>query len=163
MAAYTDYSFYKEAFFGDVLTQETAEKWLSRASDAIDNLTFSRLQSAFPADEYHAQKVKKAVCAVAEALYFIDLQQKAAAVQKTQDGSYRGAVTSVSSGRESVSYANVGEAASVYAKAAENSAEMDMLLKSITVRYLANVPDANGVNLLYAGEVHGVPRHSYSV
>ena len=89
--------------------------------------------------------------------------QKAAAVQKTQDGSYRGAVTSVSSGRESVSYANVGEAASGYAKAAESSAEMDMLLKSITVRYLANVPDANGVNLLYAGEVHGVPRHSYSV
>ena len=163
MAAYTDYAFYKEVFFGDVLTQETAEKWLSRASDAIDNLTFLRLQSAFPTDENHAQKVKKAVCAVAEALYLIDLQQKAAAVQKAQDGSYRGTVKSVSSGRESVSYANVGEAASVYAKAAENSAEMDMLLKSITVRYLANVPDANGVNLLYAGEVHGVPRHSYSV
>lgn len=155
--AYADLTFYKEMYFGDTLNHRNAEKWLNLASDEIDSLTFGRLTVAFPSVKVHAEKVKKAVCAIAEALYYIDLQRKAVAAQQTADGSYRGAVASVSSGRESISYAVGSASASTYAAAAASAVEQNKLLRSIAVKYLANIPDANGINLLYAGEVRYVP------
>lgn len=159
MAAYTDYNFYKNTFFGDVLTEDNALKWLSLASDEIDTITFGRLGFAFPTIEIHAEKVCKAVCAVAEALFNIDLQRKATAVQQASDGSYRGSVASVSSGRESISYSVNNASASIYAAAAANANEQAKLIGNIAVKYLANIPDANGINLLYAGGVRRVPKH----
>lgn len=163
MAAYTDLTFYKEGFFGEALTEQNANKWLSLASDEIDTLTFGRLTFAFPTVEAHIEKVKKAVCAVAEALYYIDLQRKAATAQQTADGSYRGTVASVSSGRESISYAVGNAYTSTYAAAAASAVEQNKLLSSIAVKYLANIPDANGINLLFAGEVRYVPQHNHTV
>ena len=163
MAMYADYAFYKDGFFGDALTAENANKWLSLASDEVDTLTFGRLTFAFPTVEAHVEKVKKAVCAIAEALYYVDLQRKAAMAQKAQDGSYRGAIASVSSGRESISYAGNNASASVYAVAATSAVEQGKLIGSIAVKYLANIPDANGINLLYAGEVRHVPKHNHTV
>ena len=151
MAAYSDFNFYSKTFFGDALTESNAEKWLSLASDEIDTLTFGRLVFAFPTIEAHADRVRKSVCAIAEALYYIDLQRKAATAQQSADGSYRGAVASVSSGRESISYAVGNASASTYAAAAASTAEQNKLLCSIAVKYIANIPDANGTNLLYAG------------
>lgn len=151
--AYTDHTFYSGAFYGDVLTADNAEKWLDRASDEVDHLTFGRLISAFPTVEAHAVKVKKAVCAIAEALYRIDEQRKAALVQKAADGSYHGAVASISSGKESISYVSGSNAtaSSVYAAAAADTVAQAALIRDIAAAYLANVPDANGINLLYAG------------
>lgn len=163
MATYADFTFYKDGFFGDALTEENANKWLSLAGDEIDTLTFGRLTFAFPTVEAHAEKVKKAVCAVAEALFYIDSQRKAATAQKAQDGTYRGAIASVSSGRESISYSVNSASASAYAAAAASAVEQNKLICSIAVKYLANIPDANGVNLLYAGEVRHVPKHDHSV
>ena len=62
-----------------------------------------------------------------------------------------GAVASVTSGKESVSYSVNGNAATAYASAAANPDALTALVRNIAVKYLANVPDANGVNLLYAG------------
>lgn len=143
--AYADFTFYGSGYFGDTLTEETAPKWLERASDELDAITFGRLTFAFPTVEAHAAKVKKAVCAIAEALYWIDVQRRASSAQKAEDGSYHGAVASISSGRESISYLTGGANSSVYAASAQ---------------YLANIPDANGINLLYAGGVGRVPRHN---
>lgn len=148
---YTDFAFYQERYFGDVLTEDNAAQWLSRASDELDALTFGRLASAFPTDEAHAEKVKKAVCAIADALFSVDVQRRAASAQKDADGQYRGAVASITSGKESISYAVNGNTATVYANAAANSDALTALLYSIATKYLSNVPDANGVNLLYAG------------
>lgn len=156
--AYADKTFYISKFYGDVLLKSNADKWLSFASDELDALTFGRLISAFPENEFHAEKVKKAVCAIAEALFYIDVQRKASSAQKGKDGTYHGAVASVSSGRESISYASGNASASVYGAAASDTAEQTKLISSIAVKYLANIPDANGVNLLYAGEVRHVPR-----
>ena len=89
--AYTDFTFYGSGYFGDTLTEETAPKWLERASDELDAITFGRLTFAFPTVEAHAVKVKKAVCAIAEALYWIDVQRRASSAQKAEDGSYHGA------------------------------------------------------------------------
>lgn len=161
--AYTDFDFYSKKYLGDVLTENNAEKWLERASDELDVLAFGRLTFAFPTVETHAIKVKKAVCAIAEALYYIEMQQRAASAQKAEDGSYHGAVSSISSGRESVSYAAGASGASVYALAAASTEARASLLSSIAAKYLANIPDANGVNFLYAGGVKRVPRHNHGL
>ena len=151
--AYADHTFYSGAFYGDVLTADNVERWLDRASDEVDHLTFGRLISAFPTVEAHAVKVKKAVCAIAEALYRIDEQRKAVLVQKATDGSYHGAVASISSGKESISYVSGSNAtaSSVYAAAAADTAAQAALIRDIAAAYLANIPDANGINLLFAG------------
>ena len=158
--AYADFDFYSKAYFGDVLTEDNADKWLSRASDELDGPTFGRLTYAFPTNDAHAEKVRKAVCAMAEALFYIDVQRRAASAQQSADGSYRGAVSSVSSGRESISY-SANSTATAYAAAAASPAAHAQLIISIAAKYLANIPDANGVNLLYAGGVKRVPEYSY--
>lgn len=159
--AYADHAFYKGTYYGEVLTEEAvANRWLDRASDEIDALTFGRLTFAMPTHEAHVQKVKKAVCAVAEALFQIDVHSKAAAAQKAEDGTYRGAVASVSSGAESISYSSVGASSSAYAAAAASEDAKNALVGSIAAKYLANIPDANGINLLYAGRVTHVHRHN---
>lgn len=149
--AYADNNFYHEKYHGEVLEANAADKWLDMASDELDTLTFGRLMTAFPTVEIHATKVRKAVCAIADALFLIDAQRQATAAQKAADGSYRGAVASISSGNESISYTAVGATASVYASAAANATEQARLVGSIACKYLANIPDATGVNLLYAG------------
>lgn len=161
--AYADYTFYSDAYHGDVLTEKNADKWLDRASDELDAITFGRLTFAFPTVEIHAVKVKKAACAIAESLCFIDEQRRAASVQKAADGSYRGAVASISSGKESISYAVNGAAASTYAAAAASTEAQTALIGNIAAKYLANIPDANGVNLLYAGGVRNVPEYSHGI
>lgn len=148
---YADHDFYADTYHGDTLTENNADKWLDRASDFVDRITFGRLESAFPSEEKHVIKVKKAVCAVADALYFIDVQRRAGAASIGADGKVTGAVASVSSGRESVSYAT-GGTASVYSAAAGSAEAADRYTLYVASLYLANVPDANGVNLLYAGD-----------
>ena len=151
--AYADYSFYTDTFHGDVLTEANAAKWLERASDELDTLTFRRLENGFPENSSDAARVRKAVCAMAEALYYIDEQLRAAAVQKDESGQYVGAVASVKSGAESVSYASLGSAAgaSGYAAAAAAPAAKARVILDIALRYVANTPDRYGTNLLYAG------------
>jgi hypothetical protein len=148
--AYADHEFYSQTYHGDALDDAVSAKWLDAASDELDALTFGRLICHFPTVEAHAVKVKKAVCAIAEALYYIDIQRQAAAAHKADSGGYCGAVSSVTSGKESVSYA-VGTAATMYASAAANAAEQAALIAAIACKYIANIPDAHGVNLLYAG------------
>lgn len=148
--AYADYQFYYETYGGDVLTEENAGKWLERASDEVDTLTSFRLVDGLPEDEYFSNRIKKAVCAIAECLYQVDLAAKSTAPSVQEDGAVRGAVTSVSSGRESISY-GTSASSSVYYKAAASEAEKARLVEQIAVQYLANVPNTDGVNLLYRG------------
>ena len=150
--AYADYDFYRAAWYGDVLPEDAAPKWLERASEELDALTFGRLAEAFPYYRYGIElRIRKAVCAVAEALFYIDAQRSAVSASQAEDGSYRGAVASLSSGRESISYATNNTGATVYARAAASTDAKNALVREIAAKYLANTPDARGVNLLYAG------------
>lgn len=90
------------------------------------------------------------MCALADVLYRVDQQRVATAASKDAQGNLRAAVSSMTSGKESVSYVQSVEA-SVYAKAASDSSALNALLQHEAERYLANVPDADGINLLYAG------------
>ena len=148
--AYADYTFYTEVFLGDSLTEEHAGKWLERASDALDALTFARTRRTFPTEDEHAERVKKAVCAIAEALALIDAQERALTAALDADGNVKAAVASLSSGRESVSYVSAANG-SAYASAARDRGQRQKLLFDIAAQYLADVPDREGVNLLYAG------------
>ena len=80
--AYADYEFYTARYFGDELTEATAPKWLERASDAVDTITFYRLAQGMPEDDAHVVRVKKAVCALADILFRVEQQRTVTAASK---------------------------------------------------------------------------------
>lgn len=147
--AYADEGFYNDTYKGDTIDPDKLDTWLERASDEVDILTRRRLEDGFPTKESDAKRVKKAVCAIADALYLIDMQAKATSAAVSQ-GQIRTAVASISSGNESISFMQ-GTGASVYAKAAADGNEKAMLISEVAARFLADVPDKFGTNLLYAG------------
>ena len=149
--AYADFEFYVNSYYGDILTEEIAEKWLQIASDFVDAVTFHRTEYAFPVVENDALKVRKAVCAIAEAKYLIDLQTKAALATDEGTGTLHGSIASISSGRESISFAQNGSGSTAYAKAATDKREETRQLREIAMMYLSCVADSNGINLVYAG------------
>lgn len=149
--AYADHAFYTSCYHGEHTAEDGMDRWLERASDELDFITCNRLMTAFPMVEAHVVKIKKAVCAIADALYQVDVQRRAAAPQTAANGSVCGAISSITSGKESISYASVNSGNSVYSIAASSEEKMLALLYRIAAEYLSGIPDANGVNLLYRG------------
>ena len=140
---YADYEYYVGTYLGDLLTSDNAAKWLDRASDELDARTFGRLQTSFPVDDYSIKRVKNATCAVAESLYQRDLAMRSSAASVSQDGTVNPPVKSLSSGKESISYADGFQQVS--------SGAYRAVIGSILTDSLAGAVDANGVSLLYAG------------
>ena len=148
---YSTSQFYVEEYFGNEIPLDDINKYLSRASDELDTLTYGRLIKAYPTERIYDEKVQKAVCAVAECLYKIEEQRKAVAARIDTDGKYTGPISSIKAGEESVSYTSVNSSSSVYSAAAASKEAQNQLIAETATRYIANVPDANGINLLYAG------------
>lgn len=156
--AYTDIEFYKTKYYGDNVPDESLERYLEKASDRIDAITFGRLVNGLPGNERAQTKIKKAVCAVADCLYQIDEVKKAsmATVETVtrEDGTITGKmISSVSSGAESISYVTgiSGNSADIYSKAAMDKKAENVLLRQVATEYLGAVVDNKGVCLLYAG------------
>lgn len=156
--AYTDYQFYKNKYFGDTVPEDSFDKYEDMASDRIDRITFDRLVYGLPENERDKTKVQKAVCAVSDALYQIDQIRKsnmeAVGTVKREDGTVTGkAVSSVSSGSESISYVTgtSGTSGDIYAQAAMDKKVENVLLRQVATDYLAGVTDEKGICLLYAG------------
>ena len=156
--AYADYQFYTEKYYGDTVPESDFSKYAERASDRIDAITFDRLVNGFPEEERAVTKVKKAVCAVADALYQIDQIKKASmesvGTVKREDGTVvNKSVSSISSGSESISYTtgSSGESESIYVKAAIDKKVESVLLYQVATEYLSGVTDKKGICLLYAG------------
>ena len=156
--AYADYQFYTTTYYGDTVPESDFDKYAECASDRIDAITFDRLVNGFPEEERAATKVKKAVCAVAEALYQID-QIKKASMESVgtvirEDGTVvNKAVSSISSGSESISFAtgSSGGTESIYGQAAVVKKAESVLLYQVATEYLSGVADEKGLCLLYAG------------
>lgn len=161
--AYTDYTFYKERYFGTIIPEADFPRFSEKASDFIDVLTSDRLVDGLPSNERAAVRVQKAVCAVADALYQIGLaeQQALSAAQgkssATGAAGTTGIITSKSSGSESISFASPSEVAggakewsAVYAAVGDAKAT-NKLLSDAAAGYLTGVTDDDGANLLYAG------------
>lgn len=156
--AYTDIEFYKTKYCSDTVPDESLEKYLEKASDRIDAITFDRLVDGFPDNKRAQIKIKKAVCAVADCLYQIDEAKKASMATvgtvTREDGTMTGKmVSSVSSGSESISYVTgtAGSISDIYSQAAMDKKVENVLLRQVATEYLAGVVDNKGVCLLYAG------------
>lgn len=156
--AYADYQFYTEKYYGDTVPESDFPKYSERASDRIDAITFDRLIDGLPENERAQTKVKKSVCAVADALYQID-QIKKASIESVgtvtrEDGTVVSkAVSSISSGSESISFAtgSSGNTESIYGQAALDKKVESVLLYQVATEYLSGVTDKKGICLLYAG------------
>ena len=162
--AYTDFTFYENTYHGNVIPADDFERMADRASDFLDVITFDRLVDGLPSDERAATKVQKAVCAVSDKLYELELAEKQAlsaaagsASSSGSGGATSGVITSRSAGSESISYASPSEMAngaktwSAIYQAAGDETLTNKLLYSAAKLYLTGVKDNNGVNLLYAG------------
>ena len=115
-----------------------------------------RLVDGLPENERAETKVQKAVCAVADEMYKIDQSKKASmdaigTIQREDGTVVNKTVSSVSSGNESISYANGNSQSNRYTVAATNVQEEKRILLETAVSYLFNVTDDNGVYLLYRG------------
>ena len=165
--AYTDFEFYATIYHGNVVPEADFPRIADRASDFLDIITFDRLIDGLPDDERAKTKVQKAVCAVADEMYKLELADKqalSAAAGGTSSstaggtgGVNAGVVTSRSAGSESISYASPSEMAngaktwSAVYQAAGNEEATNNLLYNAARLYLTGVRDDKGVLLLYAG------------
>lgn len=156
--AYADYQFYTTTYYGDTVPESDFDKYAECASDRIDAITFDRLVNGFPEEERAVTKIKKSVCAVADALYQIDQIKKASmesvGTVTREDGTVVSkAVSSISSGSESISYSTgySGVTESVYGQAAVDKKVENVLIYQIATEYLSGVTDKKGICLLYAG------------
>ncbi len=116
--AYTTFTFYENTYHGNVVPAGDFDRIADRASDFLDVITFDRLIDGLPDDERAKTKVQKAVCAVADEMYKLELADKqalsAAAGGTSSSGSggaTSGVITSRSAGSESISYASPSEMA----------------------------------------------------
>ncbi len=162
--AYTDFEFYATTYHGNVVPEADFPRIADRASDFVDVITFDRLVDGLPSDERAATKVQKAVCAVSDKLYELELAEKQAlsaaaggASSGGSGGATSGAIASKSAGSESISYASPSEMANgaktwsaVYQAAGDEEATNNLLYSAARL-YLTGVKDNNGVNLLCAG------------
>ena len=162
--AYTDFEFYATIYHGNVVLEADFPRIADRASDFLDVITFDRLIGGLPDNDRAKTKVQKAVCAVSDKLYELELAEKQAnaAAQAggssgTSGGATSGIISSRSAGSESISYASLSDTASgaknwsaVY-QAAGDPQETNKILESAARLYLTGVRDDKGVLLLYAG------------
>lgn len=161
--AYTTFTFYEQTYHGNVVPAEDFDRIADRASDFLDTITFDRLADGLPSDERAATKVQKAVCAVCDKLYQLNLAEKqamSAATGSTSSGgtgAAEGVVTSRSAGSESISYASPSEMAngakawSAVYRASGDARATNKILEDTARLYLTEVRNDEGVLLLYAG------------
>lgn len=156
--AYTDYEFYTTKYYSDIVPEESFQKYAEKSSDRIDRITFDRLVDGLPDDERSQTKIKKAVCALVDTIYQIDQIKKSSmetvGTVTREDGTVvNKAVSSVSSGAESISYVTgmSGSNTDIYSQAAMDKKVENVLLRQIATDYLAGVVDKKGTCLLYAG------------
>lgn len=164
--AYVDYDFYTESYYGNVVPEADFDRLADRASDFIDTVTYGKLEDGLPTERKSLKRLKKAVCAVAEKMYDLELAERNATnaamnsnemVAVWANGKSTGIVTSVSSGSESISYATpqqIGASAkewsAVYAAAGDVQKTNDLLLKT-ALPLLMGVRTDDGIPILYAG------------
>ena len=112
----------------------------SGQSDFLDIVTRDRLVDGLPDNARAQTKIKKAVCALADKLYGLELAEKqalsaaAGSITSGTGGATTGVITSKSSGSESISYASPSEIANgakawstVYSAAGDEQATNKLL------------------------------------
>nr|DAE80318.1 MAG TPA: Head Tail Connector Protein [Caudoviricetes sp.] len=158
--AYADYTFYTKEYFGNAVPESDFPRCAERASDWIDTITFDHIQSEELAEEEKAMKrIRKAVCAMAEILYQMDLAQRQAINIASCTGATGkgGIITSRSAGSESISYASpqqmgtgAKEWSAVYSAAGDAQKTKELMTRT-ALPYLMGIRTKEGMPVLYAG------------
>lgn len=156
MALYVDYEFYKDLYGENAVPESDFNRLSWEAQKRLDNLTFGKLKFAFPTNEDNVEAVKRCVCKLIEVAADIESANKRVNDAQGYVSDYNGVhgkvISSVSSGSESISFTAKAESGSTLIDAVlSDKAAQDKLYADTVKEYLAGVPDANGVNLLYAG------------
>lgn len=157
---YTDFEYYKTTYGGKILKSEDFDHFARKSERRIDTITGQKLQFAFPVKEKDAEAVKDCLCELSEFLYQVDTYQNAAmesvGVVAQADGTVKAkVVSSITSGSESISYSTGGSANTSVMEAAKDKKVLDTIIYGMVQDGLSGVPDANGVNLLFAGAYPG--------
>ena len=135
-----------QALYGEELDQAAYDRLIWEACQAMDNVTTGvdgvrKLEAAAPVGD-GAEAVKR--CQMALVCLLAQMESAGGTVVRA-DGTVTGrAVTSITAGAESVSFA---------APAGQNAGEewRQGQVRAVMERYLAGVTDQNGVPLLYGG------------
>ena len=158
---YADFTYYQTEYRGKAIkSEEDFNHFGRKAERRLDAITGNKLQFAFPTKEEDAEAVKDCLCELTEFFYQIYAYQitvmDSAGVVAQADGTVKGKViSSISSGSESISYSTGGSTSNSIMEAAKDKKVMDMQIYGIVQNGLSAVPDANGVNLLFAGTYPG--------
>lgn len=145
--AYIDYEYYLslygeqaigEPYFERLLWD--AEREINKATSGIDGA--KKLQVAFPTDEYDAEVVKRCICSLVDLLSQIEKANK----NMFESG---GIIASKSSGNESISFSNNE---SIVSTALKSVKDRENVIYQFIKDKLSGIHDANGVNLLFAGQ-----------
>lgn len=135
------YEFYNDTFFGDRILQKEWDKYESKAEYYINYFLRGRMKYASTLKKPQTA-LKNAICTVADELYRIDIK-----IQKMEKTGVSGAIQSISSGKESVSY-SVSELDK--AVTGMESDKMRYLYEKCKI-HLLEVVDTDGRKLLYWG------------
>ena len=154
--AYVTYSEYQALYGADTMPESAfnliafdAERAVDIHTTGIDNVR--KLETAFPTDEKDAEIVKRCILNLIEDFRILNEMEKATQAGM-EDGTFHlGAVASVSSGSESISYDNSANGRSALAQCVGDAGNRAKYVKDVIFRYLSGVTDKNGVNLLYMG------------
>ncbi len=159
---YVTYDYYK-SIYGEESMPETDFNRLSwEACRKVDTLTLNKLKFAFPTDEDSSEAVKRCVCKLIEIAYQIEAANKRVSegqgytIDESTGLMVGKTITSKTSGSESISFSAKGESGSTLIDVVlSDKSAQDKLYMDTIQEYLAFVPDANGINLLYAGSYPG--------
>jgi hypothetical protein len=113
--AYADYEFYVNKYYGSVISEDAFARLEAKASEKLDYLSNYRVPRYIESivvddtrDEVLKALIAKATCWLAEEIMKIEELEKlqSSLCQMGSNGAHSNVITSISSGGESVSYAN---------------------------------------------------------
>lgn len=160
-ATYKDYT----ALYGESKLDEAgfsrliweAGRVMDAATTGVDGV--AKLREAKPSKGFAMEAVKRCACALVDTLRQLDEAaediRRGQALIENADGTVQSRqIAAKSSGSESITYAtgsSAGRGSTAVADAVADVTARQRLLDDTVRRYLAGVPDANGVNLLFMG------------
>ena len=140
---YATFTFYTNEYFGSKIKEADWPKYGTKASDFMDYATSDSMINNMPTDQSAQVRIQKATCAVADAMKDIDDRKALAAVS----GGTGGAIKSISSGGESITYqsSRIDEIIT-----AGEAAIREYLYQAMHL-YMSNVTDNTGRLYIYEG------------
>lgn len=134
MDALTTYDFYTKEYFGDSIDKSSFDKWLSRAAEKMNYLTYGNITEE--ALELYSLQIQKATCALIDVMY--QIEKETVRVNSNDETN----VKSKSSGGESITF---GSKETLVTKVLSDKKAQAKLMQDTISEYLS------GTGLLYAG------------